>query len=470
MKAVSAREVQVRAKWKSWSKAHPPFMSKRDVRREAKRRRLGMIQVPLVPPSPGASGWLREAVKEAARREEEANTPENIMQRLISEYAPSAELEVKPPANDGTRRLFAELMLAEGKLDVAARAGLSGVEDPPGRLRIQDEEWRLWGIGLEARVRLILSAESDEASRELRWIFEKAIALFRKRAVPRRSVALNGMVFEPLQRTALRLGEHVPTFVLNEMSLAIDRAQKPKAVSPITGDGLANVERRIKVEWYRRRWEEKFGEPAPKDLFRGGTKVLKEKYMYYPGVWRDLAKEPLAERFLDWRDGIDFFRDVENLHRAELGVPPLGEGWVNETALAKIVKDLFPDLRVQREAGVPFLKGQRFDIWIPALSLAIEYHGEQHFAPVEHFGGEDGLRERKRRDAAKRRKCAANGVHLIEWPCTDKVSVTAVRKRLREAGFDPRTSLRMKTDEKAVEHNGDTSDMVEGPAQPEREE
>jgi len=39
-----------------------------------------------------------------------------------------------------------------------------------------------------------------------------------------------------------------------------------------------------------------------------------------------------------------------------------------------------------------WLARQELDIFIPALKLAIEYQGEQHFVPVEVWGGKNALK------------------------------------------------------------------------------
>lgn len=124
-------------------------------------------------------------------------------------------------------------------------------------------------------------------------------------------------------------------------------------------------------------------------------------------------------------------RDAENKVRDILGVPRIGEGWINETQLFKLVKLLFADYEVVREARLNWLGGQRIDIFVPALSVAIEYQGAQHFRPVALFGGEDGLREAQVRDKRKRTLCKENGVKLIYFTHTEDLSVERVEKKLK---------------------------------------
>ena len=57
----------------------------------------------------------------------------------------------------------------------------------------------------------------------------------------------------------------------------------------------------------------------------------------------------------------------------------------------------------------------KFDFYIPSLNTCIEYDGEQHFGIA--FGkGEDGLKDRERKDKIKNDYCSANNINLIRIP------------------------------------------------------
>jgi len=74
----------------------------------------------------------------------------------------------------------------------------------------------------------------------------------------------------------------------------------------------------------------------------------------------------------------------------------------------------FSHLIVIGQGSPKWLEGQRFDIWIPEISAAVEYNGRQHYEPVDFFGGEEGFRETQKRDESKRSKSEANGTSLLE--------------------------------------------------------
>lgn len=51
-------------------------------------------------------------------------------------------------------------------------------------------------------------------------------------------------------------------------------------------------------------------------------------------------------------------------------------------------------------------------------NVLIEYQGEQHFKPIEHFGGEEQFKVQQEHDNLKREYAYNNGIHLIEIPYT----------------------------------------------------
>jgi hypothetical protein len=47
-------------------------------------------------------------------------------------------------------------------------------------------------------------------------------------------------------------------------------------------------------------------------------------------------------------------------------------------------------LVVLGQGNPDWLAGQRFDVWLPEISVAVEFNGIQHYEPVDFFGGESG--------------------------------------------------------------------------------
>lgn len=126
-------------------------------------------------------------------------------------------------------------------------------------------------------------------------------------------------------------------------------------------------------------------------------------------------------------------RTAENLLREQQGFPNVGEGWVQETALLRLVKGEWPHLRVVHHGRPTWLGRQHLDVWLPDVNVAIEYQGAQHQAPVGHFGGEQGFRETRRRDLRKAQLCRENGCRLLyvteewEWPAVKNEIESAIQ-------------------------------------------
>lgn len=125
--------------------------------------------------------------------------------------------------------------------------------------------------------------------------------------------------------------------------------------------------------------------------------------------------------------------EAENIVREQLGIPHVGEGWVAETHLYYAVRALYPKYEVQREASPDWLGRQRFDIYLPEVQVAIEYQGQQHFRPVEFFGGEKGYQRAKQRDREKRKKSKAAGVVIVEFKYNEDITERKIQERLDKA-------------------------------------
>lgn len=128
-------------------------------------------------------------------------------------------------------------------------------------------------------------------------------------------------------------------------------------------------------------------------------------------------------------------REAENEIRDRLEIPRIGEHWVSEVELLRIVRDIFPSEEVIHQASPEWLGRQRLDIFVPRLKLAVEYHGQQHFEPVDFFGGETGLHATQVRDARKAVLCAEHGVRLITFHYDEELTREMVFQRINKAAI-----------------------------------
>lgn len=107
------------------------------------------------------------------------------------------------------------------------------------------------------------------------------------------------------------------------------------------------------------------------------------------------------------------YRSLENHIRKEKGFDEVGS-YVMEKHLLNMVIDEFPVYTIISEHSPKWLDGQRFDIFIKELNVAIEYNGIQHFQSIDFFGGKEGLERTQFLDKVKREKAALNGVKVYD--------------------------------------------------------
>jgi hypothetical protein len=161
----------------------------------------------------------------------------------------------------------------------------------------------------------------------------------------------------------------------------------------------------------------------PSDLYYCSSMYGSEiKVKYGPYIMRNSVAKGISQR------------EAENQIRESIGVAKIGEGWITETELYKTVCYIIGKKhKVLREASPAWLGRQRLDIFIPALNLAIEYHGQQHFKPIEHFGGKENFEKAVQRDKLKTQLCKKNGIRLIVFKYSDSLTTDAVKRRIISA-------------------------------------
>jgi len=137
---------------------------------------------------------------------------------------------------------------------------------------------------------------------------------------------------------------------------------------------------------------------------------IRKNYNSQPYAQKDILLEKLPGLESYARD---ISRRAENALREDIGLPRVGEGWIAETRLYYEIKERLNNLEVIQHFNDKWLGKQHLDIYIPSLKIGIEYHGEQHFNPIEHFGGQGAFDETRKRDNAKKQKCIKEGVRLL---------------------------------------------------------
>jgi len=105
--------------------------------------------------------------------------------------------------------------------------------------------------------------------------------------------------------------------------------------------------------------------------------------------------------------------NAEAHYRESIGMPKVGEGWISETELFYEIKNAFNEFEVIHHGRPEWLGRQHFDIYIPELNIAIEYQGQQHYKPIDYFGGQEAFEQNKIRDKIKFDKCTEYNCTLI---------------------------------------------------------
>ena len=91
------------------------------------------------------------------------------------------------------------------------------------------------------------------------------------------------------------------------------------------------------------------------------------------------------------------FHQIANYHLRGNGCPKCSES-KGEKHIANIL-NIF-NINYIREYKI-FGYNYRYDFYLPEYNIYIEYHGEQHYKPVDVFGGIKGFRKNVRRDKTK---------------------------------------------------------------------
>lgn len=139
----------------------------------------------------------------------------------------------------------------------------------------------------------------------------------------------------------------------------------------------------------------------------------------------DALKEELSESSKRVSD------TIENEVRQALGHYEKGNRWTSETLLYQLIQSKYGDeYTIERHHRPEWLDGLELDIFLVEPSMGIEYQGVQHYEAVDHWGGEEGLKERQERDRRTRELCAEHGVDLVEVRHDDGLSQELIESQI----------------------------------------
>lgn len=88
-----------------------------------------------------------------------------------------------------------------------------------------------------------------------------------------------------------------------------------------------------------------------------------------------------------------------------------------EEKIIELLKELHINFEYQKKFDGLIGLGNKhlsYDFYLPQYNLLIEYQGEQHERPIEHFGGEKQFKKQLKHDAIKKEYTVNNNINLLE--------------------------------------------------------
>lgn len=146
------------------------------------------------------------------------------------------------------------------------------------------------------------------------------------------------------------------------------------------------------------------------DFIAKASKLHNNKYDYSKVIYEN-SRTPIT--IICKKHGE--FTQTPNNHLKGRGCPKCQ--LKSQTKLYEELQKYFPHEKILFEVTkktISWIEDQRIDIYFPKYNIAIEYNGEQHYIPIEHFGGIAKFQDTQIKDNLKRNKCKENNCTLFE--------------------------------------------------------
>lgn len=104
--------------------------------------------------------------------------------------------------------------------------------------------------------------------------------------------------------------------------------------------------------------------------------------------------------------------------------------------LYRLLRKVYPNRKILCEYTIRLGRWCLFlDFYIPTLALAFEYDGKQHseYTPFFHGSNRAGFEQSRNRDISKDSYCDEQGITLIRFSHTDKITKKVLLGKLKEA-------------------------------------
>jgi predicted nucleic-acid-binding Zn-ribbon protein len=147
------------------------------------------------------------------------------------------------------------------------------------------------------------------------------------------------------------------------------------------------------------------------DFIKRANEVHKNKYGYNNVIYENHMNKV---DIICFKHGI--FKQTPNAHLHGQGCPICCESKGEKTIKEFLIENNIEFIRQKKFKECCDKMQLPFDFYLPKYNLLIEYDGEQHQKIIKHYGGKNGLVERKKRDMIKNKFAINNKIYLLRLP------------------------------------------------------
>jgi len=115
------------------------------------------------------------------------------------------------------------------------------------------------------------------------------------------------------------------------------------------------------------------------------------------------------------------FKQMPNYHIMGQGCPICKESKGEKKIRIFLVENNILFDYQKKFPNLIYKKSLIFDFYLPKYNLCIEYDGEQHFKPIDYWGGLDGFKLRQIKDNIKTKYCKNNSINLLRISFEDNI-------------------------------------------------
>jgi very-short-patch-repair endonuclease len=161
----------------------------------------------------------------------------------------------------------------------------------------------------------------------------------------------------------------------------------------------------------------KCGRERTGDKNRGDKEIFIKKAKLIHNNFYDYSKTEYIDantkiEILCYKHGIFTQTPKDHINQSH-GCPSCNSS-KGEKIISNVLKELNINFNQQHKFKKCFNKRKLpFDFYLPDYDICIEYDGEQHFMPVEKFGGINSFNKIKKNDIIKNEFCKKNNITLI---------------------------------------------------------